>query len=214
MAATIRRTTSTTIISGATRKCYDCGGVMRSRRSNYRYAECGLSTVNLVNITVYECSCGAIVPEIPHVSDLHRKIVFTLINKPTLLTGEEIKFLRKMADLSGVQLANLLGTHKTNLSKWENGSRRITKKTDCALRLLCFTGMLQQLLKDQHEVPKDLVPKVAEAVRQLSEVDIKEILQRVQDVVKGPMRVTINPEELAKFSSTEVSHQGNAELVH
>jgi DNA-binding transcriptional regulator YiaG len=187
---------------------------MRGRRSNYKYAECGLSTVNLVNITVYECSCGAIVPEIPQVSDLHRKIVFTLINKPTLLTGEEIKFLRKMADLSGVQLAKLLGTHKTNLSKWENGSRQITKKTDCALRLLCFTGMLQQLLKDQHEAPKDLVPKVADAVKQLSEVDIKQILQSVRDVVTGPMRVTINPEELAKFSSTEVSHHGNAGLVH
>jgi DNA-binding transcriptional regulator YiaG len=187
---------------------------MHSRRSNYKYAECGLSTVNLVNITVYQCSCGAIIPEIPQVSDLHRKIVFRLISKPTLLTGEEIKFLRKMADLSGVQLAKLLGTHKTNLSKWENGSRKITKKTDCALRLLCFTGMLQQLLKDQNAAPKDLIPKVAEAVRQLSEVDIKAILQSVKDVVTGPMKVTINPEELAKFSSTEVSHQGNAVLVH
>jgi DNA-binding transcriptional regulator YiaG len=188
--------------------------MMHGRRSNYRYAECGLDTVNLVNVTVFECVCGAIVPEIPNVSELHRQIVFSLINKPTLLTGDEIKFLRKMADLSAGQLAQLLGTHNTNLSKWENGSRRITKKTDCALRLLCFAGMLQQLVKDQTIVPKDLVPKVAEAVKQLSEVDIKKILQSVKAVVKGPMKVTINPEELAKYSSAGVSHQGNAALVH
>lgn len=200
--------------SDATRKCYDCGRIMHGRRSNYRYTECGLSTVNLVNLTVFECSCGAIVPEIPAIAELHRAIVFKLITKRSLLTGKEIRFLRKMAGLSGVQLAQLLGTHKTNLSKWENGSRGITKKTDCALRLLCFAGMLQQLVKDQTIVPKDLVPRIADAVRQLSEVDIKDLLQSVKDEVIGPMKVTINPEELAKFSTTEVSHQGDRTLVH
>lgn len=179
-------------------KCHECGGDMRGRVGSYKYDECGLSTVKLTNITIYECECGAIVPEIPAMAALHRKIAFSLICKHSLLVGEEIRFLRKMANLTGVELARLLGTHKTNLSKWENDTRRITKKTDSTLRLLCFAGMLQQLIKEQGV---DL-PRIADTVKQLSEVDIKKILQRVNDELTGPERVTINPEELAKFSDS------------
>ena len=183
-----------------TRKCYECGGAMDGKRSNYKYTECGLSSVNLVNITVFHCTnskCGAVVPEIPAMADLHRKIAFSLITKETLLSGPEIRFLRKMAGLTGVELAQLLGSHKTNLSKWENGTRSITKKSDSALRLLCFTAILQQLVRNSDP----LVPKVAEALRQLSELDFTAILQRVKEVVTGPKKVIIDPQQLAQFGT-------------
>lgn len=185
---------------------------MRSRIGSYKYDECGLTTVKLVNITIHECECGAMVPEIPAMAALHRKIAFALISKHSLLVGEEIRFLRKMAGLSGVELAGLLGVHKTNLSKWENDSRRITKKTDSTLRLLCFAGMLQQLIKEQGQ-GVDL-PRIADAIKQLSEVDIKQILQRVRDEFIGPKKVTINPEELAKFSDSEpVQHRAGTQVM-
>jgi putative zinc finger/helix-turn-helix YgiT family protein len=175
------------------RKCYDCGEVMEGRRGNYKYTECGLD-VSLVGIIVFQCKCGAIVPEIPAIAHLHRQIVFSLLKKDTLLSGSEIRFLRKMAGLSGVELAQLLGIHKTSLSKWENGSREITKKTDATLRLLCFTAVIQELAK------QDLgLPEIAEAVKQLSAVDIQAMLRKVEDRLTGPMKVTINPEHLAQF---------------
>ncbi|HEY2497106.1 MAG TPA: type II TA system antitoxin MqsA family protein [Candidatus Angelobacter sp.] len=181
-----------------TRKCYDCGGVMEGTRSNYKYTECGLDSVSLVGIFVWQCKCGAIVPEIPAMSELHRAIVFSLLKKDTLLSGSEIRFLRKMAGLSGVELAQLLGVHKTSLSKWENGSREITKKTDATLRLLCFTAVLQELAKqDLH------LPNIAEAVKKLSAVDIHAILRKVEDRLTGPKKVTINPDQLAQFGAME-----------
>jgi DNA-binding transcriptional regulator YiaG len=200
----VRRTTDKPAQS-----CHECGGVMRGRVGSYKYDECGLSTVKLVNIAIFECNCGAIVPEIPAMAELHRQIAFSLICKHSLLVGEEIRFLRKMAALNGVDLARLLGTHKTNLSKWENDTRKITKKTDSTLRLLCFAGMLQQLIKEQS---LDL-PRIADTIKQLSEVDIKQILQRVKGELTGPKKVTIDPAELTKFSDSPVVHHGNRERV-
>ena len=182
------------------RKCYECGNTMRGTIGNYKYTECGLDSVNLVGIVIFHCKCGAIVPQIPSMADLHRKIVFSLIEKETLLSGSEIRFLRKMAGLNGVQMSQLLGTHKTNLSKWENGKLPITKRTDATLRLLCFTAMLQQLVR-QNEEGKQLVPELAKALKQLSEVDLSEVLRRVRDVTTGPKRVIIDPQQLAALGT-------------
>lgn len=184
-----------------TRRCYECGKTMRGTVGNYRYTECGLDSVNLVGILIFHCKCGAIVPQIPAMGDLHRKIVFSIFKKESLLSGSEIRFLRKMAGLKAVEMAQLLGTHKTNVSKWENEKLPITKRTDATLRLLCFTGMLQELLKLNEE--SKLVPQLADALKQMSEVDVAEILRRVKDVATGPKRVVIDPQQLANFGSAD-----------
>jgi DNA-binding transcriptional regulator YiaG len=189
--------------SAVARKCYDCGGVMEGTRgSNYKYTECGLDSVNLVNILVFHCKnphCGAVVPEIPAFSELHRTIAFSLIQKESLLIGDEIKFLRKMCGLNGVKLAELLGMHKTTLSNWENGKKDISKKSDIALRLLAFSAIMQDSAKENH-----LLPKVAEVAKRLSEVDLYSLLQRVKEIVSGPKRVTIDPSKLSEFGKLDI----------
>lgn len=187
-----------------TRRCLECGGKMRGTLGNYRYTECGLDSVNLVDVMVYNCKCGAIMPQIPAMGELHRTIAFSLINKETLLSGSEIRFLRKMAGLSGVEMSQLLGTHKTNLSKWENGKLSISKRTDATLRLLSFTAMLQQLLKLQD---KKFMPRLAEALKQLSDVDLNAVLRKVRDVETGPKKVIIDPQQLAKFGAIDQPSQ-------
>lgn len=47
------------------RPCYDCGRVMQGKRQSYQYTECGLSSVTLLNVVVFQCDCGVRVPEIP-----------------------------------------------------------------------------------------------------------------------------------------------------
>ena len=106
----------------ASRKCYECGEIMVPRTGAYHYIECGLSKVSLLNITIFECKCGSLVPEIPAIAQLHRRIAVDLIRKNTLLIGEEIKFLRKMAGLNAVALAynprNLGRTSSFGRSPW------------------------------------------------------------------------------------------------
>jgi len=177
-----------------TRRCGECGKAMVGRIENYHYTECGLQTVTLKNILVFHCECGAIIARIPAMAGLHRAITLSLICKDSLLAGEEVRFLRKMAGLTGVELSNALGIHKATLSKWETGTRGITKNSDGSLRLICFVGMVQNLIQQ-----KDIVPKVAEEIRKLSAVNINKLLREIREVLEGPKDIRIDPEQLALF---------------
>lgn len=174
-----------------TRKCGECGRVMEGRRENYHYTECGLQSVVLRNILVFHCDCGAIIARIPAMAWLHRAITLSLISKESLLSSEEIRFLRKMAGLNGVELAKALGAHKTTLSKWENNTRKIPKNSDAALRLICFAGIMQTLLQQ-----KDLVPQIANELKQLTAFDIKQALQEIKGKLEGPKDIRIDPESM------------------
>jgi putative zinc finger/helix-turn-helix YgiT family protein len=193
------------------RVCYDCGGVMEGRRgSEYNYTECGLQKVRLQNILVFRCKnpqCGAEVPEIPNVSELHDTIAMGLISKPTLLTGEEIRFLRQMANLSGIQMASMLGIHKTQLSRWENGKRDISKKSDVALRLLSFACIMQEKLRNE-----EILPKIQSAAKMFSHVDLTKILEGVQEIMKGSKSVVIDLPDASNLD--KVDHLELAESVH
>jgi DNA-binding transcriptional regulator YiaG len=167
---------------------------MHGTRTYYRYTECGLDSVTLENIVVYRCSCGAIVPEIPAIGELHRELVISIIEKPSLLAGQEIRFLRKMAGLSSKDLAHAVGASASTVSRWENGSRNISKKSDAALRLICLAGMLQEILAD-----RNLLPRVAEATKRLSEVNIRDILSKVTNCASDALPMTIDPNQLSDW---------------
>lgn len=172
------------------RKCYECGGEMIGSRTYYQFSECGLDSVTLENVVVYRCQkCGAVVPEIPAIAELHRVIALNVIYKNTILTGQEIRFLRKMAGFSGKELSKALGANPSSLSRWERGSRKISKRTDAALRLICLAGMMQDALKE-----RSLVPAVAAAAQRLAQVDIMAILTRVKDILTKPVSMSIDPE--------------------
>ena len=181
------------------KKCYNCRGVMVGTRTYYRYTECGLDSVTLENIFVYRCAqCGVIVTEIPASGELHRVLVMAIISKLSLLSAQEIRFLRKMAGFSSKELAATLGASASTVSRWENGSRNISKKADAGLRLICFAGMLQDTLRD-----REILPGVAEAAKKLSEVNIREILAKVANRAGASVPVTIDPHDLAGFAQRE-----------
>ena len=61
------------------RKCVDCGGQMVGTHQAYHYVECGLSSVELLNVLVYGCAtCGAHAPEIPAIEVLHTFIAIVV----------------------------------------------------------------------------------------------------------------------------------------
>ena len=182
------------------RKCHICAGSMRGVRENYHYTECGLNSVYLKNILVFHCGCGAVVPEIPQMTTLHRAIVLDVLKKGTLLSGEEIRFLRKMARLSGVDLARVMGVHPVTVSKWENNNSNIGPSNDRVLRLICFTGMLQQILEQKDE---KLLGTLAAAAKKVSSLNIKMFLEKIEERSEGPKTVTIDPALLSGFGRPE-----------
>jgi DNA-binding transcriptional regulator YiaG len=182
------------------RKCRDCGKVMNASRENYHYTQCGLNSVNLKNILVFHCECGAVVPEIPNVAGLHRRIVLDVLKKGSLLSGEEIRFLRKMSGFNCVELSRLMGVHPVTVSRWENNSSNIGPSNDRVLRLICFTGLMQSDLKHK---AGEFVEEVASVAKQSPYLNIKSILERIEERSEGSKTVTIDPTLLSGFGSPE-----------
>lgn len=107
-------------------KCEVCGHAMLTKKATmaqpYHYEMSGLDNVFLAGIEVGRCGkCDARVPVIPKIEQLHKAIAKYLVFKKDLLSGKEIRFLRKNAGLAAHQFAALLGLNPSHLSRVENG---------------------------------------------------------------------------------------------
>ena len=117
-------------------KCPKCGNFIQSKIETYKYKESGLDNVFLKNIPVYQCSCGISFASIFRVSRLNELIAQKLLEKPALLDGKEISFLRKNMYMPSKDFAKRLGVEKTTISKWENGLQKHREAYDRSIRFL------------------------------------------------------------------------------
>lgn len=118
-------------------QCPECGTAMRSRKKQrYPYRESGLEDV-IIEITVHHCpKCGEVLPEIQNVKALHALIADRLFQKPTSLTGAEVRFLRKEMGMKAKDFAALLGVSPVTVSRWETGAERVGDTNDRLIRCL------------------------------------------------------------------------------
>jgi len=105
--------------------CENCKLEMKEKKATadkpYHYKLSGLKNVFLVGIDVHEChKCNEDSPIIPKIGELHDVIARGLINKAKPLTGNELRFLRKNADLPANKFAALLAMSPEHLSRIEN----------------------------------------------------------------------------------------------
>ncbi|MBI5740977.1 MAG: helix-turn-helix domain-containing protein [Nitrospirae bacterium] len=122
--------------------CPVCGKKTVRKRDLYHYSESGLENVFL-ETDIYKCKCGEIIPDIPNIHGLHELVAKDLVRRESPLNGKELKFLRKQMRLKASELAQLLSVHKVTLSRWENGSEKISMGYDKLIRFL-YTQMLQE----------------------------------------------------------------------
>jgi len=188
------------------RKCYDCGKTMYGRRENYTYNECGLRSVILLNILVFHCECGAIVPEIPSPAVLHVSIAMKVLQKKTLLSGEEIRFLRKVAGYSGMDLSKVIGMQNTTISHWETDSKPIGKDSDRLVRLACFARIVENMAGSGSGLMEN-ISRLAQVTRELN---LTAVLEHIEDRSEGSQSVKINPDVLAGL---DISIPSGSELV-
>lgn len=117
-------------------KCSECGQLTSMKIASYKYEESGLDNIFLENTPVYQCACGASFASIFQVGKLNDLIAEQLIQKPNLLTGAEIRFLRKNMYWPSNVFAKQLGVGKTTFSKWENNIQRHSDGYDRLIRLV------------------------------------------------------------------------------
>ncbi len=116
--------------------CPECSKIMSENICTYPYVKSGLDNVSLENTTVQSCSCGVSFPSIYRIPLLNDKIAETLLQKPSLLNGKEIRFLRKRLFLPAKSFAKMLGVGTTTLSKWENDRQSHNEMNDRLIRTI------------------------------------------------------------------------------
>jgi YgiT-type zinc finger domain-containing protein len=172
------------------RECFECHQAMVGRRENYPYTEAGLKSVTLTNVLVFHCKCGAIVAELPAIGQLHMVIADNLFRKKTILSGEEVRFLRKWVGYSATELAETTGYSKTIISRWENEKQKIGKEPDRLIRLVVFAKALENIVGEDG---KGLPNKMAEAGRMVKSLNLPELLRHVENRCEGSTPIRFDP---------------------
>lgn len=103
----------------------------------FHYTACGLSNIWLENgyaVTRIDADHESF--SIEDINGLHQTIGKMLCAKESLLTGEEIRFLRTELGLSRKALGDQLGLSLEAIKKWESGDNTISKASDVLLRAI------------------------------------------------------------------------------
>lgn len=176
----------------ATARCYECGQKMEGRKGVHKYTECGLTSVSLKDILVFRCTnCSAVVPEIPAVGVLHRVIALRLIFKNNLLSGSEIRFLRKFCGYSVNEFAEIIGSSKSVVSRWEKGG--CGEHTDRILRLLVLVKLTRELSGQSEPTLKNVTVEQLHSMMDRS-------FKVLEGKAKANEKYIISPEEIAKYT--------------
>ena len=119
-----------------TPRCPVCGkDELHGEAGHYHFVESGLANVHLLNVGLEKCrSCGEEILSISNPNGLMDAIAEAVILKPGLLTGAEIRFLRKRLHLRIVDFAHMLGIERGSLSRIENGKSRHSGSIDRLVR--------------------------------------------------------------------------------
>lgn len=180
--------------------CSHCGKAMRKAIGNHHYLESGLNNVYLENIPMYECpDCRIAYPSIFRLGRLNDLIALSLVQKPALLNGREIRFLRKNLRMPSQIFARQLGVDKTTLSKWENDLQKHSEGND---RLIRTTYVLEKrvMREEQQTIQKFL--KTASLKDSNSQYMI--IAEKVKNDYKPKYRPVV--ENMTQASSMDTLH--------
>ncbi len=119
-------------------KCLSCGAEMLPPEAGNAEYPVGMP-VFLIGVPIHRCSnpdCDEEEVEIPHIGELHRRLVEAVASKPDRLAPVEITFLRKSLGWSGQDLAHRFQTTPVTVSRWEHGRSAMNRQAELLLRLL------------------------------------------------------------------------------
>lgn len=94
-------------------------------------------------------SCNVRMPILPHGKLITEKITEALVRLPFKLDGHAIRFLRKSMGLKSEDLAERIGVHRVEVSRWENDKASIDPYHDLKLRILAITFVLPSVEQDK-----------------------------------------------------------------
>lgn len=124
-------------------ECVECDNpqALSGRKVAHKYKESGLDYITLIGVAEYKCpKCGAVYFEIPKVKQLNALIADMLLKKKGVLSGAEIRYLRKQLGHSTAQFGRLISYDPKTLSRIENGHQNISSTFDRLVRMAYASG--------------------------------------------------------------------------
>jgi putative zinc finger/helix-turn-helix YgiT family protein len=124
-------------------ECFECENPhpFKGRRIVHKYKESGLEHITLSGIEEFKCpQCGAVYLEIPKAKQLNALIAEMLLKRDQVLSGAEIRFLRKQLGYSSEQFGKLISYDPKSLSRIENGHQKVTSTFDRLVKMAYATG--------------------------------------------------------------------------
>ncbi len=123
-----------------TERDHDCTKNLKQNTATstkpYHFLDSGLPNVYLIGVKYWVCAkCGAQSAEIPAPEQLMNVIAESIVMKRGLLTGHEIRFLRKRAGKKAADFAALINKTPEHFSKLETGTLPLQEPTDKLIRL-------------------------------------------------------------------------------
>lgn len=128
-------------MKGRCRMRCGCGEQATVVRGDYLFVESGLTNVTLHGAELLKCdNCGSLTPVLSKINELMQMIASALVLKPSQLTGNEIRFLRKYIGFTGERFGGKLGLTKEHVSRIENEKYRAGAQTDRLIRFLTISA--------------------------------------------------------------------------
>ncbi len=107
-----------------------------TRQEPYQFLDSGLSNVYLIGVKYWVCEeCKKQAAEIPAPEQLMNVIAESIVMQPGLLSGPEIKFLRKRVGKRAADFAELISKTPEHFSKLETEALELNPATDKLIRL-------------------------------------------------------------------------------
>lgn len=120
-------------------KCVMCDSKKDLKKTaiTMKYKACGLDNVTLHGVDYHKCNqCGEEYYGFGDQEQLHSLIAQALISKKSVLKDKELRFLRTFLGLSSAMFAARVDVSKETISRFENGSRPISKTFDILVKSL------------------------------------------------------------------------------
>jgi putative zinc finger/helix-turn-helix YgiT family protein len=194
--------------------CPACGRQPSHTVEQYQYRESGLDNVFVRGVGIDRCKCGQEYVQLPGAQEVHDQMASVLLNKSSLLTGPEAKFLRKWLRLTSEEMAKVLGYTRVSVSRWEKHGPSVA--TDRVLRLYASAVRnvsidFVNLFSSMNDKPQRNFRIVVDGLTTAPQysVDVAKVISTV-DVIRAFPQFTV---DVAQAASTIVTSGGSIPKV-
>lgn len=123
-------------------RCFECGEPVTVHRRTIDVSDTvGIPNVRLEDAEVSICRNGHETVKLPDLKQFNLRLAALMLQKPTALNGNELRFLRKVCAFRAVDLAALLGVTPEHVSRWETGKSPVSELSDRLARCVFHAAL-------------------------------------------------------------------------